>query len=277
MLIRQLFLLTLPSRFQSAAGPASGGNDSPLTTGPRCRCRWFQSAAGPASGGNLLVQPECIGDGFNPPPDPRPAETGNVIERAGRTARIAAVSIRRRTRVRRKRRPKRHDGHAGKVGFNPPPDPRPAETSRRPRFSSLLEFHPRRRNSASGGNANHQGDDGGIEFVSIRRRTRVRRKLPSSAIRRDRPSLKLILVSTPPPDPRPAETATLVHRSAIRARELGGFNPCRGPASGGNANRIHQGIVLARMHHSVFQSAAGPASGGNRMLRGRRQRNSRGA
>ena len=38
--------------FQSAAGPASGGNGRPGVKTDTPRIRRFQSAAGPASGGN---------------------------------------------------------------------------------------------------------------------------------------------------------------------------------------------------------------------------------
>ena len=60
--------------FQSAAGPASGGNREPPRRCVAVQHLLFQSAAGPASGGNTTFSAAMLetwfpADGFNPPPD----------------------------------------------------------------------------------------------------------------------------------------------------------------------------------------------------------------
>ena len=121
--------------FQSAAGPASGGKRRQTASPASCRRVRFQSAAGPASGGNLAERPTrspCHRNCFNPPPDPRPAETSRATKSARPEARSfnpAAGPASGGNKVDpywlttlTSRRPSSRC-------FNPPPDPRPAETA----------------------------------------------------------------------------------------------------------------------------------------------------
>ena len=109
----------------------------------------FQSAAGPASGGNRRtgVGSRTLPTRFNPPPDPRPAETRYIgpVFRADK-------------------------------GFNPPPDPRPAETVEAITVQVVSVKFQSAAGPASGGNETLTPMLFARLEVSIRRRTRVRRK-----------------------------------------------------------------------------------------------------
>ena len=227
----------------------------------------FQSAAGPASGGNLMPSEptppkrSC----FNPPPDPRPAET--LLRLVGLPP--ALVSIRRRTRVRRKLDDGRNDDSSIFVSIR-----RRTRVRRKHRWSGNYTVQARFQSAAgpaSGGNITdlhrrraclvsirrrtrvrrkRQYQNQPLhQDVSIRRRTRVRRKLPERSTRLLRNCFN------PPPDPRPAETSRTARTPSARRC----FNPPPDP-------RPAETRLYSSPRHSgfLFQSAAGPASGGNR-------------
>ena len=188
--------MSRPKAFQSAAGPASGGNA--ITRLKTDRAKMFQSAAGPASGGN---------------------DTWVLIQ-------IGKVSIRRRTRVRRKPR----SGSAQKIQ----------------QFAFQSAAGP-----ASGGN---------IEPIDY-----VREQLtfqsaagPASGGNLDvvAACFKRCMCFNPPPDPRPAETATRAAEPPRPRRYVSIRRRTR-------VRRKRPSASRARSLRAKFQSAAGPASGGN--------------